>query len=179
MVEFGKTSVEEDEEEEEDDFEDLYDNNRMRSWPCLQSLFCPTTLEQTNFAPSSIQKTEPTLFFANERSFLHWLHNGVILSCLSSIILSFSGEDSEHSLWYAIILTLISSGFCIYALNILMWRSERIKSRIPGRWDDPRGPILLGGFFIAVLLVALFVKVNNFLKLAYEGGMNPQDDDFD
>ena len=82
---------------------------------------------------------EPNLFFANERTFLHWLHNGVILSSFASGILAFlndTGEEWAH--WYALVLLPLSLGFCIYALHIFLWRADCIKACIPERWDDPR-----------------------------------------
>jgi hypothetical protein len=56
-------------------------------------------------APTQFQKVEPKLFFANERTFLHWLHNGVILLSFASGILAFlndTGEEWAH--WYALVL---------------------------------------------------------------------------
>jgi uncharacterized membrane protein YidH (DUF202 family) len=110
--------------------------------------------------PTSIQKIEPKVFFANERTFLHWLHHGVILSSIASGILAFSKEnDDTWAEWYALMLLPISMGFCAYALHVFLWRADRIKSRIPGRWDDPVGPILLGSILVLVLLSNFCIKI--------------------
>ena len=123
---------------------------------------------EATLAPTRVQKIEPKIFFANERTYIHWLHNGAILASIASGVLAFgrhSGEDWAH--WYALALLPISMGFCVYALHIFLWRAERIRTRIPGRWDDPRGPLLLGGVLAAVLIVNLSAKL---LYLAtYEG----------
>lgn len=50
----------------------------------------------------------------------------------------------------------------MYALHIFLWRADRIKTRIPGRWDDPRGPYLLGGLLVLVLSVSLASKMYQF-----------------
>ena len=56
-------------------------------------------------APTSIQKIEPKVFFANERTFLHWLHHGVILASIASGILAFSEKSGETwGEWYALLL---------------------------------------------------------------------------
>jgi len=111
-------------------------------------------------APTSIQKIEPKVFFANERTFLHWLHHGVILSTIASGILAFSAETgSKWGEWYALLLLPISLGFCIYALHVFLWRADRIKTRIPGRWDDPFGPMFLGSCLAVVLSINFVMKL--------------------
>ena len=120
-------------------------------------------------APTSVQKIEPKTFFANERTYLHWLHHGVILSSIAAAILAFSNETGEKwAHWYALALLPLSLAFCIYALNVFLWRADRIKTRIPGRWDDPRGPLILGG------LLALILTVNFCAKLYHIATYNPE-----
>jgi hypothetical protein len=53
----------------------------------------------------------------------------------------------------------LAIGFCIYALNLFLWRADRIKTRIPGRWDDPRGPLVLGGALAIVLTINFVTKL--------------------
>ena len=160
-VEFGECY----EEDEEEDYEDIYDRTERGDCGWARSFCCPSGYAAPVLAPTSIQKIEPKIFFANERTFLHWLHSAVTLMTVSSAILAFAPPDSNSSHWYAFALMAISLGFCIYALQVLLWRAERIKSRIPGRWDDPRGPILLGGTLAVVLLIDLFVKIDVLIKL--------------
>ena len=123
--------------------------------------FCtPVYSNLSVVAPTSIQKIEPKVFFANERTFLHWLHAGVTLYTISAGILVFSSEtDASWAEWYAMALLPIALGFCIYALRTFLWRSNRIKTRIPGRWDDPRGPMILGGTLALVLTASFFTKL--------------------
>jgi hypothetical protein len=119
-------------------------------------------------APTSVQKLEPKVFFANERTYLHWLHHGVILAAIASGILAFSNDTGENwAHWYALALLPLSLAFCIYALHIFLWRADRIKTRIPGRWDDPRGPLLLGGLLALVLTINFFSKLYHIAT--YEG----------
>lgn len=115
---------------------------------------------ETTMAPTSVQKIEPKIFFANERTFLHWLHHGVILASIASGVLAFSDNTgSEWGVWYALMLMPISLGFCLYALHTFLWRSDRIKSRIPGRWDDPFGPMFLGSALVVILTINFVSKL--------------------
>lgn len=143
--------------DDEDDYLDDTDN-------CCSWMF-PFCSRGNNYAmavvaPTSIQKIEPKVFFANERTFLHWLHHGVILSTIASGILAFSEESGET--WgeaYALIMLILSLGFCVYALHVYLWRMAQIRSRIPGRWDDPIGPMVLGSLLALVLATNFFTKL--------------------
>mmetsp|Transcript_2308 Transcript_2308/g.4574 ORF Transcript_2308/g.4574 Transcript_2308/m.4574 type:complete len:732 (+) Transcript_2308:115-2310(+) len=120
-------------------------------------------------APTSIQKIEPKVFFANERTYLHWLHHSVILSSIASGILAFSSDSGETwGEWYALILLPIALGFCIYAMHVFLWRADRIKTRIPGRWDDPYGPILLGSAVALVLACNFVIKLIHIAEYSRE-----------
>lgn len=122
--------------------------------------FCSRANNEMLLAPTSVQKIEPKVFFANERTFLHWLHYAVILSTVASGILSFSKASGQTwGEWYALALLPISLAFCIYALNTFLWRADRIKARIPGRWDDPIGPLMLGGSVALILCINFIVKI--------------------
>jgi uncharacterized membrane protein YidH (DUF202 family) len=105
-------------------------------------------------------KIEPKLYFANERTFLHWLHAGVTLYTLSSAMLAFStGTADSWAHFVALAMLPMALGFCIYALNIFLWRSDHIRTGIPGRWDDPRGPIVLGAVMVTCLTLLFFGKI--------------------
>jgi uncharacterized membrane protein YidH (DUF202 family) len=117
-----------------------------------------------------VQKIEPKIFFANERTYLHWLHHGVILSTIASGILAFSAESGETwGEFYALLLLPLALAFCIYALNTYLWRADRIKTRIPGRWDDPYGPIYLGSVLVVVLVANFVIKLIAIAKLDRQG----------
>jgi hypothetical protein len=72
----------------EEDFDDT-----ICGWPFS---FCSNrNAYETLLAPTSVQKIEPKVFFANERTYLHWLHYAVILSSISSGILAFSRKSGS------------------------------------------------------------------------------------
>jgi hypothetical protein len=49
--------------------------------------------------------------------------------------------------------------FVIYAVWTYLWRSDKIRSRDVGRWDDPVGPVLLTSLLIIALTVQFGLKV--------------------
>ena len=62
-------------------------------------------------------KVEPKVFFANERTFLAWLHMAMTLASISVGIVAFSG-DSLSAKRYGLILMPVAISFCVYALYI-------------------------------------------------------------
>ena len=150
------------------DEEDFLDGSQEGCWSWMFP-FCSRNNNYTMavVAPTSIQKIEPKIFLANERTFLHWLHHGVILSTIASGILAFSDEAGER--WgemYALILLVVSLGFCVYALHVYMWRTAQIRSRIPGRWDDPWGPMMLGSLLALILACNFGTKLYEIEKMS-------------
>eukprot|EP00978_Attheya_sp_CCMP212_P033601 scaffold136479_cov40-Attheya_sp.AAC.2 len=103
---------------------------------------------------------QPKLYFANERTYLHWLHAGVTLYTISSAMLAFStGTGDSWAHFVAMAMLPMALGFCMYALNIFLWRSDHIRTGIPGRWDDPRGPMILGAVMVTCLTLLFFGKI--------------------
>ena len=91
------------------------------------------------------------------------------LYTIAASILAFaSQENSIAAQWYAMALLPISLGFCMYAIHVFLWRADRIKTRVPGRWDDPRGPMILGGSLIVILAVNFTVRLVQIIK--YDAG---------
>lgn len=150
---------------DDDDFEE--DDDEEESGWCFP--FC-SSYNETLLAPTSLQKIEPKVFFANERTFLHWLHHAVILSTIAAGVLAFSDQSGETwGEWYALALLPLSLGFCVYALNTFLWRSDRIKNRIPARWDDVIGPMCLGTCLTIVLAVNFLTKLYEIAKVDASG----------
>ena len=61
-------------------------------------------------------KVEPKVFFANERTFLAWLHCAVLLAGASIAIMSFAETDVAGQL-YGVILLPVSIAFMTYAMS--------------------------------------------------------------
>lgn len=62
-------------------------------------------------------KVEPKVFFANERTFLAWMHISIILAGSSIAILAFSDENTNTSSQvYGIIMLPVAVAFIVYAM---------------------------------------------------------------
>jgi hypothetical protein len=62
-------------------------------------------------------KVEPKVFFANERTFLAWMHIAIILAGASIAILAFSdGNQNASSQIYGIIMLPVAVAFIVYAM---------------------------------------------------------------
>ena len=61
-------------------------------------------------------KVEPKVFFANERTFLAWMHISIILAGASIAILAFSEEGNPASQVYGIVMLPVAVAFIIYSM---------------------------------------------------------------
>ncbi|KAJ9075814.1 vacuolar transporter chaperone [Entomophthora muscae] len=111
-------------------------------------------------------RVEPKVFFANERTFLSWLHFGIVLSSLSLGLLNFGDKIGQVA---ASVFILISMSVLVYAVSLFYWRGNKIRARQNGPYDDPIGPL--------ILVISLFfaMAINFYLKVqARRGNLPPQ-----
>jgi len=104
-------------------------------------------------------RVEPKVAFANERTFLSWLHFTVILGGLAVGLLNFGDKVGKIS---AAMFSLVAVGIMGYALYTYHWRANSIRKGGRGPYDDRLGPTLL----CAALLVSVIV---NFILRFAEG----------
>lgn len=107
---------------------------------------------------------EPKVFFANERTFLSWMHFGVVLGSLAVGLLNFGDKIGQIA---GSVFTLISMATLLYAVSLFYWRGNRIRQRTGGPYDDPYGPL--------VLVLCLFgaIGINFYLKIEGKRGNLP------
>ncbi|KAI0304172.1 vacuolar transporter chaperone 1 [Russula brevipes] len=104
-------------------------------------------------------RVEPKVAFANERTFLSWLHFTVILGGLAVGLLNFGDKVGKIS---AAIFSVVAVGIMAYALYTYHWRANSIRKGGRGPYDDRLGPTIL----CAALLVSVIV---NFILRFTEG----------
>ncbi len=105
------------------------------------------------------QRIEPKLFFANERTLMHWLSMSVLLSGAGTILLAFGTENLISQLC-ALGMLPLSILFSSYATWQFIWRTKRIHDRIVDRWDDPFGPLVLGSALVITLAFTWFIRLS-------------------
>ncbi|KAJ3288111.1 vacuolar transporter chaperone [Borealophlyctis nickersoniae] len=105
-------------------------------------------------------RVEPKVFFANERTFLSWLHFCIVLGGLALGLLNFGDRVGQIS---GLLFTLVAMMFMIYALFLYQWRAHKIRNRDAGPYDDRVGPTVL------VIVLFFAILINFWLKFTSDG----------
>eukprot|EP00123_Amoebidium_parasiticum_P017215 comp23757_c0_seq1/m.41099 comp23757_c0_seq1/g.41099 ORF comp23757_c0_seq1/g.41099 comp23757_c0_seq1/m.41099 type:complete len:716 (-) comp23757_c0_seq1:393-2540(-) len=112
-------------------------------------------------------RVEPKVFYANERTFLNWLHIAVLITTMAIAMLELSQHKSGRAAkWAGLTLGPVAVVFLVYALYTYFWRDMKIRTRDPGPYNTNMGPIVVTSVFIAVLVI-------NYVVWIYEHGLNP------
>lgn len=94
-------------------------------------------------------RVEPKVFFANERTFLSWIHFSIFLGGISTALVGFGNRNAKIS---GYLFAFISILFTLYALYLYQWRAERIRQRDPGPYDDRIGPNAVVIIFVMAMI---------------------------
>jgi len=116
-------------------------------------------------------RIEPKTFFANERTFLSWLHMSVTLGSISSALTVFSEDDTAHGAAMQIMslfLTLVAGMFTVYAMYIFNIRRAAIRKREDAGLDGVALPIILASTLVLSLIGVLVTNL-----AAESGGASP------
>ncbi|KAG9093490.1 vacuolar transporter chaperone [Ceratobasidium sp. UAMH 11750] len=100
-------------------------------------------------------RVEPKVFFANERTFLSWLHFTVVLGGLAVGLLNFGDKVGRIS---AGMFSFVAMAVMIYALVTYHWRAAAIARRGSGPYDDRLGPTLLCIALLAAIIVNFVLR---------------------
>ena len=77
-------------------------------------------------------KVEPKVFFANERTFLAWMHISIILAGASIAILAFSGEGANMGKQiYGLLMLPVAIAFIVYAMFQCKYRVSKNSTNRP------------------------------------------------
>eukprot|EP00759_Apiculatamorpha_spiralis_P038832 PhF_6_TR37860/c0_g1_i1/m.56401 len=109
-----------------------------------------------------IIRLEPKVFFANERTFLHWQHQSVLVLLLGAAMLSYHPENLQ-GLYTGCGLSVLAIGALtiLYSLFRFYWRLKSIELGEREGYIDRYGPPLISVFiFIALLIVIVTVIVS-------------------
>ncbi|KAL1529676.1 hypothetical protein AB1Y20_000616 [Prymnesium parvum] len=100
---------------------------------------------------------EPKIYFANERTFLHWMHAGVSLASVAMVVTAAGNRSSVAWLVSGTFLSILSIFLMCYAYRTFLWRAEQIGSRDQSPADDRLGPAILAGSLLLAILVSGWV----------------------
>ncbi|KAI8990159.1 VTC domain-containing protein [Pilobolus umbonatus] len=104
-----------------------------------------------------INKIDPKIYFANERTFIHWLNFSAMLLSVAMILLNF-GDSLNRTV--GILLFSIAFILAIYATVFYRWRGHRITHKPDQRYDDFYGPIILIVLFVGGLILNFALRFN-------------------
>mmetsp|Transcript_24445 Transcript_24445/g.58108 ORF Transcript_24445/g.58108 Transcript_24445/m.58108 type:complete len:223 (+) Transcript_24445:94-762(+) len=105
-------------------------------------------------------KVDPKVFFANERTFLAWLHVSIILAGASVAIVAFSDSHvSGVDQLYGVILLPVSISFILYAMIQYTRRSSMIRRKAPGPYVDTVGPVALTVILMISIVAQFSIKL--------------------
>ncbi|KAI9104854.1 VTC domain-containing protein [Phlyctochytrium arcticum] len=104
-------------------------------------------------------RVEPKVFFANERTFLSWLHFCIVLGGLALTLLNFGDKVGQIS---GLVFTLLAMMFMVYALFLYQWRAQKIRNRDAGPYDDRVGPTVLVIALFFAILINFYLKFSNY-----------------
>ncbi|EOD06609.1 hypothetical protein EMIHUDRAFT_448824 [Emiliania huxleyi CCMP1516] len=106
---------------------------------------------------------EPKLYFANERTFLHWLHACLTLASVGMVLTSAADRDNPMLLCIGVALSGVSLFLMWYAYRTFLWRMARIRSRAAERADDPVGPIVISASVVVALAASAMLAFSSSL----------------
>lgn len=105
-------------------------------------------------------RVEPKVFFANERTFLSWIHFSIFLGGIATALVGFGNRSAKFS---GYLFAFVSILFTLYALYLYQWRAARIRNRDPGPYDDRIGPT-------AVVIIFVLAMITNIIFAASTTG---------
>eukprot|EP01012_Entosiphon_sulcatum_P066619 TRINITY_DN95948_c0_g1_i1.p1 TRINITY_DN95948_c0_g1~~TRINITY_DN95948_c0_g1_i1.p1 ORF type:complete len:164 (+),score=15.55 TRINITY_DN95948_c0_g1_i1:22-513(+) len=107
---------------------------------------------------------EPQNFFANERTFLHWLSSSVILGMLSlSILRTAALSSSIAARWGSALLFLVAVGFMLFSLVLYGIRTKKIQDDEelePDKWTGKYAPLVLVMALAISFMLVLLIRVS-------------------
>jgi uncharacterized membrane protein YidH (DUF202 family) len=133
-------------------------------------------------ATSTMMRIEPKTFFANERTFLAWLHMAVTLGSISAALLGFasgSAEDTDTNTTrhlveiIALILLPVGMYMVCYALYVFTWRANNIAKKKAVHVDDRNGPTFLCTLVVLALTAILLISLIDFYEVMKETAPAP------
>lgn len=91
-------------------------------------------------------RIEPKVYFANERTFLSWIHVGIVLAAMAGALLNF-GNHAAVKASVGFFLTAVLT--IVYSIGLYLWRVVHIRNKDAVRYDDRIGPNVICGALAA------------------------------
>lgn len=121
--------------------------------------------------PGVVQdKIEPKTYFANERTFLSWLHMALTMGSIATAMIGVStGNQDDSTTMIALILLPVALLMCGYSLFVYYWRAKAIREKTDLYYDDRRGPLALTIVVVGALIVIFLMSVVDLFSMLEKG----------
>jgi uncharacterized membrane protein YidH (DUF202 family) len=107
-------------------------------------------------------RIEPKTSFANERTFLRWVHMGIVLGGVSSAMLGGASPDNADAHVIGLLTVPVAIAITMYGIWIYWWRALQIKkreARYAITFDDRIGPVCLAFILICMYITVFLYKI--------------------
>ncbi|KAH7884395.1 SPX-domain-containing protein [Phlebopus sp. FC_14] len=110
-------------------------------------------------------RIEPKVYFANERTFLKWLHFAVLIGSIATTLLNFVPPDDTRGLISAAFFTFAALLAIAYAAIIFVYRALRLRARsAEGLYYDKYGPTILCFVLFAAVVTNIGLRVTELTR---------------
>lgn len=113
-------------------------------------------------------KLDPKGMFAVERTFLLWMHSALWLLTAAIGILSYSArnyDENPMNMWYAVSILPIAVLFILYSLYMFIKRVRMLRQKVPGPYEDVRGPTVLAVMLMVSIVMQFGLKLYQVLDV--------------
>ena len=106
--------------------------------------------------PATSAQIDPKTYFANERTFLNWMHTSATLGSFGMLMFSVAkhktfadaaGKDVE---WVGFAMVVASLGAILFAITSFYKRSELVRKRAEGPYEMSAGAVVCGTLVAAI-----------------------------
>lgn len=124
---------------------------------------------------AEVRRTDAKAFFANERTFMHWMNMSVTIGSISAALLGVSGHAHKH--WggdfykkavavrvLALAMMCIGIVMAVYAAVNFRLRGNMLLAKADGPYDNRMLPIVLSMVMITFLSVVFFGTLVDYVE---------------
>lgn len=124
---------------------------------------------------AEVRRTDAKAFFANERTFMHWMNMSVTIGSISAALLGVSGHAHKH--WggdyvkravavrlLALTMMVIGIVMAVYAAINFRVRGNMLLAKADGPYDNRILPVMLSLVMITFLSIVFFGTLVDFAE---------------
>ncbi|EJU05134.1 hypothetical protein DACRYDRAFT_20670 [Dacryopinax primogenitus] len=109
-------------------------------------------------------KIEPKVWFANERTWISYLNNSILLGTLSIALYNAADKTDTVARGFAYVYAAISLLILVYGFGLYQWRITLIKRKDAGHFISLIGPLTISVTLFSAVLVNFIVRVHQIRK---------------